>query len=100
MYKSSESAAKKILAASNALRRTLAQAREENPELTEISVRVGGKAEEPEKTSKAADSKLIISITAESQAHAEQHGAELEGQGCFCTSTGETSIECDCSGVQ
>ena len=47
MYKSSESAAKKIFAASNTLRRTLAQAREENPELTEISVRVGGKAEEP-----------------------------------------------------
>jgi hypothetical protein len=36
-------------------------------------------------------------ITADSKEHAEEHGNELEEQGCFCGSTGATQVTCDCS---
>jgi hypothetical protein len=44
--------------------------------------------------------KLIITIEADTKEHAEEHGDELQRQGCSCQSTGETTVECDCTGVQ
>lgn len=95
------SAAEKILAASKELRRTLSEVRDENPGLTDISVRVGGRVEESEsgESSASVARELVITIHAESQAHAEEHGNQLEAQGCHCTSTGPTDVECDCSDV-
>jgi hypothetical protein len=86
-----------VLKASNALRVALSRVREEDSRLKEIGVRVGGKPEGPE-TPKA-QSRLIVTIEADTQAHAEEHAKALEDEGCTCTSTGDTSVECDCSDV-
>lgn len=57
------------------------------------SVKNGGSETQP------GTSNLIITIEAETQQHAEEHAQELADQGCICTSTGPTSVECDCTDV-
>lgn len=89
-------AATKILAASNALQRTLSEVKEENPELTGISVRVGVRAEEHE-AAEESGSRLVITIDANTQEEAEFHGNQLQDQGCYCSSSGPTQVTCDCS---
>lgn len=60
-----------------------------------VTVTVGTKGESGD-GDVTATPKLIITIEAESDAHALQHAQELIDQGCFCTSTGPGTIECDC----
>jgi hypothetical protein len=93
-------AMREIWAASNSLRQTLLQVREQYPNLPNISIRVNESTEDQSSASPPSVSRrLIITIEAESQAHAEEHAAPLQDQGCICTSTGPTSVECDCSDV-
>jgi hypothetical protein len=82
-----------------ALLASLKQFREKYPEITSLGVRVTSETEDASRP-EAVAKELIITIHAESQAHAEEHAAQLEEQGCHCTSTGPADAECDCSDHQ
>lgn len=91
---------RETLFASDTLRRAFSLATKRRADLTEVVVRVGGSGtgennDNPDGTAVP----LIITIRAETQAHAEEHGMELQDQGCSCQSTGETEVTCDCTGV-
>jgi len=95
-------AAKGLLAATSALRQALEEYSRSHAGIREIAVRVGGTNPEPPGGGQAiarSRQTLIITIEAESQAHAEEHAQLLADQGCSCSSVGETSVECDCSGL-
>src|SRR5688572_24069852 len=90
-----------ILSAAAALNGALSQSQGKLPSPRQIVVRLRGTgAAEETGTPTTLERKgkiLIFEIHAESQAHAEEHAADLVEQGCFCISTGEASVECDCS---
>ncbi len=92
-------AVQEVRAAAITLRKTLSRVRKENPNLPKFDIHVSEepKGEDPATTVMA--SRLIITILADTQAHAEQHAADLEDEGCACQSTGETEVTCDCSDV-
>ena len=69
----------------------LKQKSESNDNLT-VSVKGDGNSGD----GTTATPRLIITIEAESDAHALEHAQELTDQGCICTSTGPGTIECDC----
>jgi hypothetical protein len=99
---SPERAMKEIVAASNSMRQTLLQVKEQHPNLPKLDIRVTESTEgtpSPPPGPGGVAARLIITVEADTQEHAEQHGAELENQGCHCTSTGESTVECDCSDV-
>jgi hypothetical protein len=97
-----DDAAKNLLAASSALRRALEEYSRSHAGIREFVVRVGGMTPEPPgggQTTAVSKPFLIVTIEAESQAHAEEHAQVLVDQGCSCSSTGEASVECDFSGL-
>lgn len=83
-----------------ALKKTLVEIGEDYP--VDIRIEFNGSTGEPTVTAKEEwytvvhDTKTdIYVITADTQAHAEEHANELGGN-CSCQSTGETQVTCDC----
>jgi hypothetical protein len=90
--KRAKGAAREIASTSAALRNFVRRGGGQSG-LSQIDIRVTENPDEP------GVAQCIVSIESPTQAEVEQHAAELEDQGCYCQSTGEWSIECDCSEV-
>lgn len=84
-----------IQAASTVLRLMVSRVREAYPEMPRMDIRVT-ESEEPEPSSSRGQ-RLTITIDADTKEHAEQHGNQLQDQGCSCQSTGPTQVTCHCS---
>lgn len=87
-----------ILKASRELHRMLSRFRSAQPNLPTISLSLVAKGDEYDDAG-VGTANLIITIDADTQEHAEEHAEELVAQGCICTSTGPTTVECDCTGL-
>lgn len=105
-----ERAIGEIQSASNVLLMMLSRVREGYPDLPRMDIRVTemdpeieGFETEPETEAygdvapTAESARLVITIDADTKEHAEQHGNQLQSQGCACQSTGETQVTCVCS---
>ena len=95
--------AARVLDASKSLRALLA---ENGARADQITVRIGddrggkGDSSGGGGTPTTSARRLIITIVADTQEEADEHGMQLQDQGCYCSSTGPTSVECDCSDVK
>lgn len=87
-------AAREIASAGEALTRLLHPRGSEQSDLMGIDVRI---STEPEKPGVVY---CIFTIESRTQAAAEDHAAALEAEGCTCTSSGPTSVECDCTDTE
>jgi hypothetical protein len=100
---SPEQTMREILAASNSLRKTLLQMREEHPNLPKISISVTDSPQGNSSSSSPTSQPLIITIEDEEEGHVIDHVQQLVDQGCRCEDhdpdpqTGNASSTCDCT---
>jgi hypothetical protein len=94
----SGAALREIRLASASLRETLTRVRQDLPELAGIGVCVSEPVDEGGSTPGTAQ--MVITITADTQEHVDEHGMQLQDQGCSCVSVaappGVFIAECTC----
>lgn len=91
----SKGTATEILEASKTLRRTLSSFKSNAADIRNVSVQFGPRDSDSGDNSESPKAvSIVITLEADTQAHAELHAAELEAQGATCESSGETSVTC------
>jgi len=99
-----ERAMRELLAASNSMRNTLLQVKEEHPNLPRISIRVTASPEGNSSSSSPTSVAIVYELSDPSEAEVQLHADQLTAQGCSCTSVeakyeGDVAQECDCTGA-
>lgn len=85
-----------VFRAARSLQKALVQVREKHPDLPHFGIRVNQPEKDENGGSTGTSARIRITIDAGTVEGSALLGTIFEKAGCFCTSSGETEVTCNC----